>query len=69
MTTIATLQTITRTLNQTPAPRRKTPLLRRALNWYAERNALYRQAQKLRAMPDDRLDDMGITREQVERLF
>ncbi len=69
MTTIATIQTITRTLNPTSAPRRTTPLLRRALTWLAQRDAAYRQAQKLRAMPDERLDDMGLTREQVERLF
>lgn len=59
MTSTATLQTTTR----------PTSLLRRALNRRAQRKALLRQIQKLRTLPDDRLDDMGITREQVERLF
>ena len=64
MTSIDTIRTTPKT-----EPRRTTPIWRRALNWLAQRDAAYRQAQKLRAMPDERLDDMGITREQVDRLF
>ncbi|MEZ5721407.1 MAG: hypothetical protein R3D59_06890 [Paracoccaceae bacterium] len=60
MTSIDILQT---------TPTRPASLLRRALNRRAQRKALLRQAQKLRTMPDERLDDMGITREQVEGLF
>ena len=59
MTSIDTIQT---------TPTRPTSLLRRALTRRAQRKALLRQIQKLRTMPDERLDDMGITREQVERL-
>ena len=56
---------------QANALRRKTlarePFWLRALNWLADRDAAYRSAQKLRSMPDERLDDMGITREQADR--
>ncbi|NDW53915.1 hypothetical protein [Aliiroseovarius sp. PrR006] len=44
----------------------KTSFWLRALNWVADRDAAYRSAQKLRSMPDERLEDMGITREQTE---
>jgi uncharacterized protein YjiS (DUF1127 family) len=58
---------------QARAPRRETlaraPFWLRALNWLAARDAAYRSARKLRAMPDERLDDMGITREQANRGF
>ena len=60
MTSIDTIQT---------TPTRPTSLLRRALTRRTQRKALLRQIQKLRTLPDDRLDDMGITREQVERLL
>ena len=62
-----------RITSQSEAPRRATPargpFWLRALNWLADRDAAYRMGQKLRAMPDERLDDMGITREQIERHF
>jgi len=61
------------TTTQTNALRRKThahdPFWLRALNWLSDRDAAYRSAQKLRSMPDERLDDMGITSEQADRLF
>ena len=43
----------------------RDPFWLRALNWLADRDAAYRSAQKLRSMPDERLDDIGITREQA----
>lgn len=46
----------------------RDPFWLRALNWLADRDAAYRSAQKLRSMPDERLDDMGITREQANEL-
>ncbi|HCQ64800.1 MAG TPA: hypothetical protein DIU07_06345 [Rhodobacteraceae bacterium] len=47
-------------------PLARDPFWLRALNWLADRDAAYRSAQKLRSMPDERLDDMGITREQAK---
>lgn len=40
-----------------------TPVWLRALNWLVDRDAAYRASHKLRNMPDERLEDMGITRE------
>ncbi len=48
---------------------RKAPFFLRALNWLAERDRSYREAQKLRNMPSERLDDMGMTREDAENAF
>jgi len=62
------------------APRTVTPthagigqsrgsFLLRALNWLAERDRHYRDARTLRSMPDERLEDMGIDRQEIERVF
>ena len=42
--------------------------LLRALNWLAERDRRYRDARALRSMPDERLEDMGIDRREIERV-
>ena len=42
------------------------PLLFRVLTWLAERDRRYREAQKLRSLPRERLDDMGMSRSDVE---
>lgn len=39
-----------------------------ALSWAAEKDAAYRDAQELRNAPDNRLDDMGLSRVDVGRL-
>ena len=46
-----------------------SPLLLRILNWIAAKDAGYRQATKLRGQPDERLKDMGITRQQADQGF
>ena len=46
-----------------------TPILLRALNWLAARDRRYRDAQKLRHMPDERLLDVGLTRLQAKQAF
>jgi uncharacterized protein YjiS (DUF1127 family) len=46
-----------------------TPILLRALNWLAARDRRYRDAQKLRHMPDERLLDMGLTRMQANQVL
>jgi len=47
----------------------RTPVLLRILNWLAERDEAYRMACKLRDMPDVRLKDMGLTRQDANRAF
>lgn len=42
-----------------------TSIWLRALNWVADRDAAYRASHKLRNMSDERLEDMGITREEA----
>ena len=44
-------------------------ILLNILNWIAEKDAIYRQATKLRNTPDERLADMGLTRQQANRAF
>ena len=46
-----------------------TPFLLRMLNWLADRDGNFREAQKLRAMPEYRLADMGLTRIETRRTF
>lgn len=46
-----------------------TPIWLRALNWLADRDAAYRASHKLRNMPDERLEDIGITREDANAAF
>lgn len=46
-----------------------TPIWLKALNWLAEKDHSYRQAQTLRQMPSERLDDMGLTRAEADRAF
>jgi uncharacterized protein YjiS (DUF1127 family) len=58
--------TTTRTTRQAA---RRTPLWLRLLNRLADRDAAYRASHKLRAMPDERLDDMGMTREDANTAF
>jgi len=43
-----------------------TPIWLRALNWLSSRDAAYRAAHALRNMPDERLADMAITRENAK---
>lgn len=61
----------TQTTTARPAAHRarRTPIWLRALNWLADRDAAYRASHKLRDQPDERLDDMGITREQADTAF
>jgi len=47
----------------------RTSIIIRALNWLAERDRGYREAIKLRQMPKERLDDMGITRKQANTAY
>ena len=51
------------------APRSNASWALRALNWLAERDRRYREAQKLRRMPGERLDDVGLTRHEAEIAF
>ena len=44
-----------------------TPIWLRALNWLADRDAAYRETQKLKDMPAERLEDMGISQEDARR--
>ncbi|WP_137700281.1 hypothetical protein [Marimonas lutisalis] len=59
------MHTETNTARRAP----NTPIWLRALNWLADRNAAYRASHKLRNMPDERLDDMGITRDEANAAF
>ncbi|MFT7060323.1 MAG: hypothetical protein ACJASV_002840 [Pseudorhodobacter sp.] len=45
--------------------RNAMPVLLRMLNWLADRDSDLRQAHKLRNMPQERLEDMGMTRKQA----
>lgn len=47
----------------------KTNIFLAILNWIARKDAAYREAQKLSRMSDERLDDMGMTREQANAAF
>ncbi len=47
----------------------RTPMWLCALNWLAARDQSYRAAQKLRDMPVERLEDMGLTREDTRSAF
>jgi uncharacterized protein YjiS (DUF1127 family) len=49
--------------------KKPSSILLGALNWLADRNASYRQAIELRGKTDERLADMGITREQANQAF
>lgn len=40
-----------------------------ALHWIVEQNANYRASHKLRSMADERLKDMGISREDADTAF
>ena len=66
--TTATTATAARTATPT-APRPAEPAWLRLLNWFAARDHAYRQRRKLAAMSDERLADMGLTREQAEHAF
>ncbi len=46
-----------------------TPILLRALNWLVARDRRYRDIQKFRRMPSERLLDMGLTRQQANQAF
>lgn len=48
--------------------RRQTPLAR-LVSWLVARDAAWRSARQLAAMPDERLADMGITREAADTAF
>ena len=48
-----------------PAQPRK-PWALRLLDWLSERDRRYREAAKLRRLPKERLDDIGLRPEQVE---
>ena len=64
---------MTRTIAHRPAaetaPRRAAPLWLRALAWLAAGDADWRDARKLAALPDHRLADMGMRREDAARAF
>lgn len=48
---------------------RQTALVLRILNWLATRDAAYRQNVKLQGLPQERLDDMGMTRADANQVF
>lgn len=50
-------------------PVARMPIWLRVLNWLADRDARYREAHKLRNMSTERLEDVGITREEANRAF
>ncbi|MDK3018373.1 hypothetical protein [Pseudodonghicola flavimaris] len=60
-------------MTRTPRPAartaRQTPIWLRILNWVADRDAAYRATQKLRSMPEDRLEDMGMSRRAANAAF
>jgi len=43
--------------------------LLRALNWLAKLDGDYREAAKLKAMPQERLDDMGMCQNNLKEQF
>ena len=45
------------------------PFLLNVLNWIAERDRRYREKQKLLSLPDERLEDMGMTRKDANMAF
>lgn len=47
----------------------QTPIWLTALNWLVEKDRRYREAQTLKTMPYERLDDMGLTRKEADRAF
>lgn len=57
------------TAPKTNASKSLTPIWLRALNWLARRDANYRAARMLRAMPEERLNDMGISRAEANVAF
>lgn len=48
------------------APKIRKPLVLVVLDWLAERDRRYREAAKLRGMPAERLEDMGMTAGQAD---
>ncbi|MYM54787.1 hypothetical protein [Thalassovita mangrovi] len=49
--------------------RSRLPLFLRVLNWIADADCRYREKQMLKNLPDERLEDIGITREEAKLLF
>ena len=47
----------------------KSSFLLRALNWLAKLDGDYREAAKLKTMPQERLDDMGMSRNSLKEQF
>jgi uncharacterized protein YjiS (DUF1127 family) len=45
------------------------PLWLRALNWLARADNAYRQKQMLKSLPDERLEDMGLSRRDADIAF
>lgn len=52
-----------------PAPARPGSMLMHVLTWLEQRDRRYRAAQKLRNLPDERLEDMGMTRADAETAY
>ena len=46
-----------------------TNILLAALNWLAKRDGQYRQARKLRELPEARLIDMSLSRDDANKAF
>lgn len=63
------MTTVTSTARPAARQATRTPIWLRALNWLADRDAAYRASRKLRNMPDERLEDMGISREEANAAF
>jgi len=61
--------TIATTNTKTFATSRKVSFFLQALNWLASHDAAYRENARLKAMPQHRLDDMGMTRDDANRAF
>ena len=61
-----TIRTQTRSVS-TYRPHRKPAVS--LLGWLVEANRRYRESVKLRNMPDERLYDMGISREEADAAF
>ncbi|MEM9899194.1 MAG: DUF1127 domain-containing protein [Pseudomonadota bacterium] len=47
----------------------KTPIWQKLLNRIVVANQRYREAQTLKSLPDYRLTDMGMTRDDADRAF
>ncbi len=48
---------------------KNTPIWLTVLNFLADSDQRYREAQCLKSMPDERLEDMGLTRTDANRAF